>query len=829
MQRGSNASVFMKRGTKGGAQYKRISDQGCESLHFPPSVWSVVIHNIEEGVIALDADLRALDANTSALKLLGLKSVKGLKDKVDRLIEAEVRELILSGVEVLNAPLTWAVSGEDDVSLLRSFIPVIDEGGEGGQGVILLLKPGLVSSIPPVESWLEWGRGYLTQVTSNLHEAICYLDREGRIVYANQTFEDIAGRPFQDIAGRPLASVLKPVSRPLFLMEVVEKTAKKGSWQGEFEIKTPSGKRSLLATTAQIRSEEGGDLGIAVLARDITERKRLEEEMKWRNRELSIVYDLLQLTTGYHDMEVTLKESLARILSIMHAEAGAIYLRDWETDDLHLVAYQGLTYRSAKDLASSKGGAELAARIMAGSKGVIIDEKARGRRRPVFSGKRGPLLSVAAVPISSRERKAGVLMVGHIKQGHFDKDDLSVLLSLASQVSVVFELTGLLEDLRGKLDELGHERDFSRAVVDTMPSALALLDTRGRFDFVNRRFTEILGYEPDEVESQSFTMLVPEGVRKMTMRDIMTTNRSGSVWMDLRLLDRVGDEIPVYVTSTPRPFEGGEFRGVILTITDLSRQQATEREVVKVEEEAEELSKELAGARDSLQRLDARKHAYLSMVHHEVSAPLKLMKKGLRELDRGIVDMPSEEARTRLEWLRREVDRLEKLSSDIQDVSSAEKGKLRLRRREVDMRELTSRTVDEMALTGRNPISIALPNTPVIGLADAARLEQVLVCMLDNAMQFSPVGSEVKVRLSRKKEIAHWEIEDKGTGMESEQLQGILEFLTGEGRPETEPKTGLGLFLCHHIIQAHKGDMRLDSKPGRGTIVSFSMPLERKR
>jgi signal transduction histidine kinase len=230
-----------------------------------------------------------------------------------------------------------------------------------------------------------------------------------------------------------------------------------------------------------------------------------------------------------------------------------------------------------------------------------------------------------------------------------------------------------------------------------------------------------------------------------------------------------------------------------------------------------------------MQRLDARKQAYLSMVHHEVSAPLELMKKGLRELDRGIHEMSSQEAKARLEWLRREVDRLEKLSSDILDITSVEKGRLRLRRREVDMRELTSRAVEEMALTGRNPVSTALPSTPVIGLADAARLEQVMVCMLDNAMKFSSVGSEVKVRLSRKKNIAHWEIEDKGAGMESEQLQALLEFLAGEGRPGAEPKTGLGLFLCHHIIQAHKGDLRLDSKPGRGTRVSFSIPLERKR
>lgn len=798
-------------------------------MHFSPSVWDAVIHNLEEGVVALDEDLQALEANRAALKLLGLDSLEDFKGKVELLIEPEVRELVLSGVEVLNAPLVWPVPGGDDVNILRSFLPVVEEAEEGIKGVILLLKPGLISSVPPVESWLEWGRGYLNQVTSNLHEAICYLDREGRIVYANHTFEEIAGSPFQDIAGKPLASVLKPVSRPLFLMEVVEKTARKGSWQGEFEIKTASGKRSLLATAAQIRSEEGGNLGMAVLARDITERKRLEEKMKWRNRELSIVYDLLQLTTGYHDMESTLKESLSRILSIMRAEAGAVYLLDWETDDFRLVAYQGLTYRSAKDLASSREGLDLAARIMDASEGMIIDQEAGGGRRYSFSGKRGPLLSIAAVPISSRERKAGVLMVGHIHQGHFDREDLSVLLSLATQVGVVYELTGLLEDLREKLEELGHERDFSRAVVDSMPSALALLDTRGSFDFINRRFTEILGYEPAEIEGQPFTTLLPEGVRKKTLRDIMTTNRSGSVWMDIKLLDKVGDEVPVHLTSTPRPFEGGEYRGVIVTVTDLSRQSAAEMEMIRVEEEAEALSRELAGARDSLERLDFRKQAYLSMVHHEVSAPLRLMKKGLRELDKGIDGMPSQEARTRLEWLRREVNRLEKLSSDIQDVSAVDRGKLRLRRREVDMREVTSRAVDEMALTGRNPVNLSLPNTPVIGLADAARMEQVLVSLLDNAMKFSPVGSEVKVSLSRKKNIAHWEIEDRGSGMEPEQLQNLLELLAGEGRPGMELKTGLSLFLCHHIVQAHRGDMRLDSKPGGGTRVSFSIPLQRKR
>ena len=778
--------------------------------------------------MVLDRDLRALDANKAALRLLGLSSLKGFRGIRERLIDAEIKELALSGVEVLNAPLAWTDANGEQANLLLSFIPLIPEGGHEVQGAILLLKPGLVSSVPPVESWLEWGRSYLNQVTSNLHEAICYLDREGRIVYANQTFEELAGGRFSEISGKPLASVLKPVSRPFFLMEVMEKTLRDGSWQGEFEIQTAAGKRVLLATVAQVRGDRGEDLGMAVLARDITERKLLENEMQWRNRELNLVYDLLQLTAGYHDVEDTLKESLSRILSIMRAEAGAIYLRDWASDELQLVAYQGLTYRSAKDLASGRGGTDLTRRVMGSSEGVIIKGESGSSAPHALWGRRGQLLSLAAVPIPSRDRSAGVLMVAHKQVSRFGEDDLSVLLSLASQIGVVFELAGLLGDLRYRLDELSRERDFSRALVDTMPSALALLDGRGRFTYVNQRFSELLLYAPDEIEGQPFTSLLPPGERKKTMGDIMIRERNASLWMELSLQAKDGEALPVLVTSTPRPLEGGEYQGVILTITDLSRQRAAEREVLKVEEAAEELSRELAGARDSLEYLHARKQAYLSMVHHEVAAPLKLIRERVRELEREIGELPPSEARARLKWLAREVGRLERLSYDIRDVSAAERGRLRLRRREVDLGEITSRAAEEMRLATESPLAVELPAGPLIGLADGGRIEQVLASLIDNAVKFSPPGSGVRVSLRREKDKARWEIEDRGSGMEPSQLQNLVDLLSGRGSPGVEMKGGLGLFICHHIIQAHRGDLRLQSEPGRGTLVSFSIPLERK-
>lgn len=790
------------------------------------SGWEAVIHNMEEGLVILDRELNALDANRAALDLLGLESPEEVQEDMETLIEPQIRELVLSGVEVLNAPLVRDLPDRGRENLLLSFLPCKGEGKTEIRGVFLLVKPGILYSLPPVESWLEWGRGYLNQVTSNLHEAICYLDREGRIVYANRTFEEIAGRSFNDMAGKTLPSVLKPVSRPLFLMEILEKTLREGSWQGELEIECGSEVRSLLATAAQVRGEDGKDLGIAIMARDITERKALEREMRWRNRELSMVYDLLQLTAGYHDMEDTLRESLSRILSIIRAEAGAIYLRDRESGDFRLAAYQGLTYRSAKELASNPAERRQVEAVMSSSEGVIMNEKRSGG--PLLSGRRGSMQSVAAAPIPLRDRQAGVLMVGHKSSSRFKQADLSVLLSLASQIGVIFELTGLLEELRGKLEELGRERDFSRALVDTMPSALALLDERGRFTFVNRRFSEILGYELDDIEGKAFSILLPEGTRKKTMGEVMTRMRKGSVWMEVELLAGDGGMKPILLTSTPRPYEAGEYRGVIVTITDLSRQMDTEREVLRIEQKAEKLKRELAGTRDSLLSVDARKQAYLSMLHHEIAAPLKLLRKRVRDLDRRLARLTDEEARSRLQWMGDELMRLERLASDIRDVSSVERGSLRLRRRETDLRELTSRVVDEMSLAGDNPVTLDLTNSAVRGLADASRLEQVLVYLVENAMKYSPGGSGIKVTLKRSRGIAHWEVEDEGTGMDEEQLQRLLDLLAGRIPEGGEIKSGWGLLLCSHIVNAHGGDFRLESQEGRGTRASISIPLQKK-
>jgi len=776
-------------------------------LYYPSSSWGSVIQNLEEGVVTFNPAMETINANKSALKLLGSDSLADLESIAELIIKPEIKGLVLSGVEVLNVPVRWNVD-EKEENYLCSYIPVIPEGGVEVHGLIVLIKPGLVSSVPPVESWLEWGRHYINQVISNLREGVCYLDAQGRIIYANHTFKEMSGGGFEDISGKHVASVLKPTCRPLFLMEAVEKTVKEGSWQGEFEVQTGGGRRVLLATSAKISSEEGKDLGIAIFARDITERKWLENEMQSRNQELSLVYDLLHLTTAYQDLENGLKQLLARILSIVRAEAGVIYVCDRNTYEPQLVTYQGLTYQSARALASGKEGKPLTKKVMQSARGLIINRE-QGESQSLLSGRRGALLSLAAVPISSMSRDAGVLMVGHKESGHFGDKELRVLLSLASQIGIVFELAGLVDDLQSRLEELGQERDFSRALVDSMPSALALLDNRARVVYTNQRFSELLGYSLKEVENISFNSLIVPGERKRIMGDIMTRERSRGVWADASLVDKWGDTLAVLLTSTPRPFESGGYSGAIVTITDVSEQRAREREAQEIGETAKGLSRELAGARDSRQLLDSRKEAYLSMVHYEVTRPLRNAREEIGNLEKGIADIPSGEVRSRLKRLGRTLRRLERLAGDIQDATGMEKGRLRLRRRELDLCDMTSRVIDDLSVSQGRNISLDLPDKAIIGRADKMRMEQALMCVLDYAAEYSPPGPGVKVTLKRQENQAHWEIEN---GSE------------GPSPPAIESNESLSLLICRHIIEAHGGSMRLESSAGR-SATCFSVPL----
>ena len=110
---------------------------------------------------------------------------------------------------------------------------------------------------------------------------------------------------------------------------------------------------------------------------------------------------------------------------------------------------------------------------------------------------------------------------------------------------------------------------------------------------------------------------------------------------------------------------------------------------------------------------------------------------------------------------------------------------------------------------------------------DPERLGLVLKNLLDNAVKFSPAGGEVKVSVARRGRRAEVSVEDHGLGIARENLPGIFQRFGRIVTPENSaiPGSGLGLFLARELIRMHRGDIRVSSEVGRGSVFAVSLPL----
>jgi signal transduction histidine kinase len=121
---------------------------------------------------------------------------------------------------------------------------------------------------------------------------------------------------------------------------------------------------------------------------------------------------------------------------------------------------------------------------------------------------------------------------------------------------------------------------------------------------------------------------------------------------------------------------------------------------------------------------------------------------------------------------------------------------------------------------------IADPDTPT-ALADADRIEQVLVNLLDNAIKYSRPGGKVTVRVgSHRDGLLQVQVQDEGIGIPAAELPRIGErfYRADRARSRAEGGSGLGLAIAQALVEAHGGRLSVESEEGNGTIVTFTLP-----
>jgi PAS domain S-box-containing protein len=234
-------------------------------------------------------------------------------------------------------------------------------------------------------------------------------------------------------------------------------------------------------------------------------------------------------------------------------------------------------------------------------------------------------------------------------------------------------------------------------------------------------------------------------------------------------------------------------------------------------------------ARHKLEDLSRLKDEFLSIASHELRTPVTSIK-GYTQLAKMLIkegDLNTSEEY--LDIALDQIDRMSRLILELLDVSRIETGRLEIRREAIAWSHFVRDVVHRhhTAVSDRR-FHVSVPDDGKIVAGDRDRLEQVLGNLLENAVKYSPDGSDITVTVEDKGDSFVTAVCDRGIGIPVDELAQVFErFHRGRHVSSTNyGGLGLGLYITKQIIERHGGTIWVDSKEGQGTTFYFSLPAE---
>jgi two-component system, OmpR family, phosphate regulon sensor histidine kinase PhoR len=344
--------------------------------------------------------------------------------------------------------------------------------------------------------------------------------------------------------------------------------------------------------------------------------------------------------------------------------------------------------------------------------------------------------------------------------------------------------------------ELREQAQRTAALFDRMVEGLIVVDAGGRIRLANTAAAALFGFETPA-----------------TGKTILEATRHHEVAALAARLDRepevLGHELRIDSIDKPRFLQvnalvlrdtAGVRDGAILVFHDLTR----------------------------LRQLEGLRQEFVANVSHELRTPLSLIKSATETLLDGGKDDPAALARF-LQIIDKHANRLALLIDDLLLLSTLDSGGLRLNKQPLPFRSTVQDVIDDLrqrALVRDVKLENVVPGA-LVALADNDRMRQVISNLLDNAIKYGRAGGTASVggRMLPDGRIEIVVVDD-GPGVPEEARERIFErfYRVDKARSREQGGTGLGLAIVKHVIQAHGGEVRLESEPGSGAKFILNLP-----
>jgi signal transduction histidine kinase len=558
---------------------------------------------------------------------------------------------------------------------------------------------------------------------------------------------------------------------------------------------------------------------------------------------LALLYEVSQTMGTSLDLGKVLNQVMDAIIQLTGAERGFLMLMDPETGQLDLQAGRNVD----KETIESEGmevSRTVINRVVESGEPVVTSN---AQEDPRFSHQASvigfALRSIMCAPLRARGETIGAVYVDNrVRTGIFSENDLGMLAAFANQAAMAIENARLFtmtdKALAARVQELSIMQQIDRELN-------ASLDFR-------RVMGLTLEWAVRSAEADSGVLLFLDE-REGTARVAASQGEEAE-------LDRVGLDHPVIAQvlaggdtvirpkpGFPQGSPGARFQvavpvkregravGMILLEAD-GRKASGADKVAFLERLADHAAIAIENARlyDAVIAATEAKSTFVSVVSHELRIPMTSIKGYTDMLVAGAVGPVNDMQREFLNTIRRNVERMNVLVSDLSDINRIESGRLRL-----DLGRVNLVEVVEDALLGLQAqfdsksqvVHVAIPGDLPAVYADRSRAVQVTTNLLSNASKYSPEGRSVRVEAevidNEGRPFVRLAVVDQGIGISPEDQAGLFTQFFRSEDPDVRNETGwgLGLSIVKMMVEAQGGKVSAKSAYGVGSTFAFTLPV----
>ena len=371
-------------------------------------------------------------------------------------------------------------------------------------------------------------------------------------------------------------------------------------------------------------------------------------------------------------------------------------------------------------------------------------------------------------------------------------------------VLTLIDVSGLKE----AEDALFHERYLLNSLMSTVPDAIYFKDSRGRLIRANAAFAARVGLrDAAEAVGKTALDLPAQDIALELQREDEVVLRSGEAQL-YRLESRIGGDGWDLVSRLPLRDRDGRLVGVIVILRDVTEQQRAEAKI---------------------QEAVRRRDQFLAMLSHELRNPLGAIVTATAMLKSEAAGAMEPAAVVGV--LERQSHQMARLLDDLLEASRVTQNKIDLRKRVVDLRAVAREAVD--AVRGHLEaqgirFTVDLDPAPLFVDGDPARLQQIQVNLMSNAIKYTPRGGQVALQVRREAGSAVVRVRDDGVGIPSGMLDSIFDLFVQSSRTLDRSAGGLGvgLTLVRSLVGLHGGSVSAHSDgEGRGSEFVVRLPL----